>query len=137
MTEIKLGRVPHSALAIPHLNGSFPVFSLGWTIGAKRGDDNSPAIYGWENRQSNVKVPRGTAEWFFRPRRDLGYFRATNPSLERLGYCQRICRPTGLGSSPSGWDLSRLGSGERNLPKAKARRAERAGASESLDAEGR
>jgi len=41
--------------------------------------------------------------------------------------------PTGLCSSPIGWDLSRLGSGERNLPKAKARRAERAGASESLD----
>jgi hypothetical protein len=27
MTEIKLGR-------IPHLNGSFPAFILGWTIGA-------------------------------------------------------------------------------------------------------
>ena len=24
----------HSALAIPHLNGSFPVFILRWTIGA-------------------------------------------------------------------------------------------------------
>jgi hypothetical protein len=24
----------HSALSIPHLNGSFPVFILGWTIGA-------------------------------------------------------------------------------------------------------
>jgi len=64
MTEIKLRRTPHSlprrsnsprrndlsrrsqtqaevktgaktgALPIPHLNGSFPVFSLGWTIGA-------------------------------------------------------------------------------------------------------
>ena len=34
MTEIKLGRTPHSALSIPHLNGSFPVFILGWTIGA-------------------------------------------------------------------------------------------------------
>jgi len=33
MTEIKLGRTPHSALPIPHLNGSFPVFILGWTIG--------------------------------------------------------------------------------------------------------
>ena len=33
MTEIKLGRTPHSALSIPHLNGSFPVFILGWTIG--------------------------------------------------------------------------------------------------------
>jgi hypothetical protein len=27
-------RIPHSALSIPHLNGSFPVFILGWTIGA-------------------------------------------------------------------------------------------------------
>ena len=27
------GRTPHSALSIPHLNGSFPEFSLGWTIG--------------------------------------------------------------------------------------------------------
>jgi hypothetical protein len=26
--------ISHSALAIPHLNGSFPVFILGWTIGA-------------------------------------------------------------------------------------------------------
>jgi hypothetical protein len=25
-------RIPHSALPIPHLNGSFPVFILGWTI---------------------------------------------------------------------------------------------------------
>src|ERR1019366_2198639 len=33
MTEIKLGRIPHSALSIPHLNGSFPVLILGWTIG--------------------------------------------------------------------------------------------------------
>jgi hypothetical protein len=29
MTEIKLGRTPHSALSIPHLNGSFPEFILG------------------------------------------------------------------------------------------------------------
>jgi hypothetical protein len=34
MTEIKLGRTPHSALSIPHLNGSFPEFILGWTTGA-------------------------------------------------------------------------------------------------------
>jgi hypothetical protein len=34
MTEIKLGRTPHSAFQIPHLNGSFPEFILGWTIGA-------------------------------------------------------------------------------------------------------
>jgi hypothetical protein len=33
MTEIKLWRTPHSAFSIPHLNGSFPVFSLEWTIG--------------------------------------------------------------------------------------------------------
>jgi hypothetical protein len=36
MTEIKLGRTPHSALSIPHLNGSFPVSILGWTIGLER-----------------------------------------------------------------------------------------------------
>jgi hypothetical protein len=24
----------HSALSIPHLNGSFPVFIFGWTFGA-------------------------------------------------------------------------------------------------------
>jgi len=29
---------------------------------AERRDENSPAIYGWEMRPSNVKVPRGTAE---------------------------------------------------------------------------
>ena len=28
MMEIKLGRIPHSALSIPHLNGSFPVRAL-------------------------------------------------------------------------------------------------------------
>ena len=34
MTEIKLGRIPHSALSFLRLNGFFPVFILGWTIGA-------------------------------------------------------------------------------------------------------
>jgi hypothetical protein len=29
MTEIKLGRTPHSDLSIPHLNGSFPEFIFG------------------------------------------------------------------------------------------------------------
>ena len=29
---------------------------------AERRDDNSPAIYGWVMRPSNIKVPRGTAE---------------------------------------------------------------------------
>jgi len=29
MTEIKLGRIPHTAFPIPHLNGSFPVFIFG------------------------------------------------------------------------------------------------------------
>ena len=28
------GITPHSALSIPHLNGSFPEFILGWTIEA-------------------------------------------------------------------------------------------------------
>ena len=34
-TEIRLGRTPHSALSIPHLNGSFHEFILGWTTGRK------------------------------------------------------------------------------------------------------
>jgi hypothetical protein len=29
--------------------------------------DNSPAIHGWVKGHPKVKVPRGTAEWFFRP----------------------------------------------------------------------
>jgi hypothetical protein len=29
--------------------------------------ENSPAIYGWEQRNSIFKVPSGTAEHFFRP----------------------------------------------------------------------
>jgi hypothetical protein len=76
---LRLGQ-PRSAFSIPHLNGTFPEFILGWTIGAKRfnaktprrnvakrHNDNSPAIYGWVKRQPNGKVPRGTAERFFRP----------------------------------------------------------------------
>jgi hypothetical protein len=34
---------------------------------AERRIDNSPAIHGWVKRQQNEKVPRGTAENFFRP----------------------------------------------------------------------
>jgi len=34
---------------------------------AKRRGDNSPAIHGWVKRPPNEKVPRGTAEKFFRP----------------------------------------------------------------------
>ena len=34
---------------------------------AERGDNNSPAIFGWVKRQPNGKVPRGTAERVFRP----------------------------------------------------------------------
>ena len=55
---------------------------------AERRDENSPAIYGRVKRQSNVKVPRGTAERFFRPWRDFGRCRATSPSHEWLGYFQ-------------------------------------------------
>ena len=56
---------------------------------AERRDDNSPAIYGWVKRQPNGTVPRGTAEWFFRPCRDFGKLRTTGPSHEWLGYSQR------------------------------------------------
>jgi hypothetical protein len=31
------------------------------------GCENSPAIYGWEYRNPNIKVPSGTADKFFRP----------------------------------------------------------------------
>jgi hypothetical protein len=37
----------HSALSIPHLNGSFPVFILGWTIGA---------IGGWPSRNDAMTI---------------------------------------------------------------------------------
>jgi hypothetical protein len=47
MTEIKLRRTPHSALSIPHLNGSFPVFSLGLTIGGS-GVFDLPGLAGCE-----------------------------------------------------------------------------------------
>jgi hypothetical protein len=49
MTEIKLGRTPHSALSIPHLNGSFPEFILGWTIGA---------VGVWPSRSDVVTIAR-------------------------------------------------------------------------------
>jgi len=35
--------------------------------GAAGFTENSPAIYGWEQRNSIFKVPSGTAEHFFRP----------------------------------------------------------------------
>jgi hypothetical protein len=61
MTEIKLGRTPHSvprrskaktgALPIPHLNGSFPVFILGWTnVGKAVEGHRSPKPGGNEER---------------------------------------------------------------------------------------
>jgi hypothetical protein len=69
MTEIKWGRSPHSlprrsnsprrnavmtgaktgAPAIPHLNGSFPVFILGWTFGA---------IGVWPSRSDTMTIAR-------------------------------------------------------------------------------
>ena len=33
----------------------------------KNAPENSPAIYGWEQRNPVFKVPSGTAEHFFRP----------------------------------------------------------------------
>jgi len=51
MTEIKLGRTPHSALPIPHLNGSFPVFILEWTnVGKAVEGHRSPKPGGNEER---------------------------------------------------------------------------------------
>ena len=38
---------------------------------AERRNDNSPAIPGWVKRQSNTKVPRGTAENMVAVRKDL------------------------------------------------------------------
>jgi hypothetical protein len=38
---------------------------------AERRNDNSPAIYGWVMRPSNIKVPRGTAENMMAVRKDL------------------------------------------------------------------
>jgi len=55
----------------------------------RRRNDNSPAIHGWVRRQSNGKVPRGTAENLFRPCRDFGRLGASSPSHKWLGYCQR------------------------------------------------
>ena len=73
---------------------------------AARRDDNSPAIHGWVKRPPNEKVPRGTAEKFFRPCRDFGRLRATSPSHEWLGYFQgkrarRRKRPPGRARSPA------------------------------------
>ena len=50
--------------------------------------ENSPAIYGWVKRQPNEKVPRGTAERFFRPGWDLMVAVRKHPSHEWLGYFQ-------------------------------------------------
>jgi len=62
---------------------------------AERREDNSPAIHGWEQRHPDFKVPSGTAERFwwpftttFRPWRDFGGLRKSNPSHEWLGYVQ-------------------------------------------------
>jgi len=60
---------------------------LAVAVAEQRGD-NSPAIYGWGKRQPNGKVPRGTAERFFRPRWDFGKLRASSPSHKWLGYFQ-------------------------------------------------
>jgi hypothetical protein len=38
-----------------------------WGHDAAAFAENSPAIYGWEQREPNFKVPSGTAEYFFRP----------------------------------------------------------------------
>ncbi len=63
---------PHSALSIPHLNGSFPVFSLGWTIGEKRwratalqdaganGDDSPNGAKRLGVRQTSGALERGS-----------------------------------------------------------------------------
>jgi len=35
VNQRRMGRTPHSAIRIPHLNGSFPEFILGWTTEAE------------------------------------------------------------------------------------------------------
>ena len=67
-----LSRSPQ--FAIRNCQGFFSGIHFGmddwgeWCLAvAEQRDDNSPAIHGWVKRQPNVKVPRGTAERFFRP----------------------------------------------------------------------
>ena len=57
--------------------------------------DNSPAIYGWEYRNPNIKVPSGTADNVVAVRKDLSSLTGLatipnrEPSHKWLGYCQR------------------------------------------------
>jgi hypothetical protein len=51
--------------------------------------DNSPAIYGWEQRNPNYKVPSGTADNFLSSLTGLETFPNREPSHKWLGYFQR------------------------------------------------
>jgi hypothetical protein len=51
--------------------------------------ENSPAIYGWEYRNPNIKVPAGTADNFLSSLKGLGTFPNREPSHKWLGYFQR------------------------------------------------
>jgi len=51
--------------------------------------DNSPAIYGWEQRNPNFQVPSGTADNFLSSLTGLEAFRNREPSHKWLGYFQR------------------------------------------------
>lgn len=42
---------------------------------------HSPAIHGWEQRDSMFQVPQGTADNFFRPLRDFELCRTVNPAI--------------------------------------------------------
>jgi len=85
--------------------------------GAGEHFDNSPAIHGWVRRQQNEKVPRGTAERFFRPGAGLWKITGTSPSHEWLGYFQGQRRDAENGhrdgraprQSPSWWPCASTG----------------------------
>jgi hypothetical protein len=72
---------------------------------AERRNDNSPAIHGWVSRQPNEQVPRGTAEKFFRPWRDLEHSRTVNPAINGWaifrGSGATAKTATGTGALPS------------------------------------
>jgi hypothetical protein len=51
----------------------------------------------------------------------------STPTIKVVAVCKDYAAPTGLCPSPIGWDLSRLGSDERNLAKPKAREGRASG----------
>jgi hypothetical protein len=101
--------LPNTGTRISRMNAdSNPVGRCCRTANAGEAHDHSPAFQGWVRHQPKIKVPHGTTgkygdhvqvvamrKWWscastFRPCRDFGGSRATNPSHEWLGYCQGI-----------------------------------------------